>query len=137
MNETTGSGNGYSRQRLQWRSSVLAGAIVALLLQGCATTRGDPERARTIDDVLASAANRPAAPVQPPPSVMADLLAPVPDDLAHLAPDQQGGRFNVSVFNAPAREFFMSLAEDTPYNIIVHPKVDGTITLQQIGRAHV
>src|SRR3546814_18035794 len=61
---------------------------------------------------------------------MADLLAPVPDDLAHLAPDQQGGRFNVSVFNAPAREFFMSLAEDTPYNIIVHPKVDGSVTLQ-------
>src|SRR3546814_7000308 len=54
----------------------------------------------------------------------------LPDDLAHLAPDQQGGRFNVSVFNAPAREFFMSLAEDTPYNIIVHPKVDGSVTLQ-------
>lgn len=130
MNKTTLSGNKHSRQRMQWRSSVLAGAIVALLLQGCATTRGDAERSRAIDDVLASAADRPAAPVQPPPSVLADLLAPVPDDLAHLAPDQHGGRFNVSVFNAPAREFFMSLAEDTPYNIIVHPKVDGTITLQ-------
>jgi MSHA biogenesis protein MshL len=109
---------------------VLAGTIIALLLQGCATTRGDPERSRVIDDVLADAANRQSAPVQPPPSVLADLLAPVADDLGHLAPDQQGGRFNVSVFNAPAREFFMSLAEDTPYNIIVHPKVDGSITLQ-------
>ncbi len=124
------SGKGHSRQHVRWRSAVLAGTIIALLLQGCATTRGDPERSRVIDDVLADAANRQSAPVQPPPSVLADLLAPVADDLGHLAPDQQGGRFNVSVFNAPAREFFMSLAEDTPYNIIVHPKVDGSITLQ-------
>lgn len=124
------SGKGHSRQHVRWRSAVLAGTIIALLLQGCATTRGDPERSRVIDDVLADAANRQSAPVQPPPSVLADLLAPVADDLGHLAPDQQGGRFNVSVFNAPAREFFMSLAEDTPYNIIVHPNVDGSITLQ-------
>jgi MSHA biogenesis protein MshL len=109
---------------------MLAGTIIALLLQGCASTRGDPERSRAIDDVLATAADRQAVPVQPPASVLADLLAPVADDLGHLAPEQLGGRFNVSVFNAPAREFFMSLAEDTPYNIIVHPKVDGSITLQ-------
>ncbi len=112
------------------RWPLLAAAIMVALLQGCASTRGDPERSRAIDDVLATAADRQTALVQPPPSVLADLLAPVADDLGHLAPDQLGGRFNVSVFNAPAREFFMSLAEDTPYNIIVHPKVDGSITLQ-------
>jgi len=124
------SGKCHSRQQVQWRSAMLAGTIIALLLQGCASTRGDPERSRAIDDVLATAADRQAVPVQPPASVLADLLAPVADDLGHLAPEQLGGRFNVSVFNAPAREFFMSLAEDTPYNIIVHPKVDGSITLQ-------
>lgn len=108
----------------------LAAALALLLLQGCASTRGDPERTRAIDDALADAAQRPLAVVQPPPSVVSDLMTPVPDDLAHLAPNDAGGRFNVSVFNAPAREFFLSLAEDTPYNIVVHPKVDGTISLQ-------
>lgn len=124
------SGNGEVGTRMRRQRLLLLGAIVALVLQGCASTRGDPDRSRAIDEVLAGAASRTPAPVQPPPSVLADLLAPVPDDLGHLAPDQRGGRFNVSVFNAPAREFFMSLAEDTPYNIIVHPKVDGSITLQ-------
>jgi len=109
---------------------VLAGALALLLLQGCASTRGDPERARAIDDALAAAGQRPRVSVQPPPSVLSELLAPVPDDLAHLAPNDAGGRFNVSVFNAPAREFFLSLAQDTPYNIVVHPKVDGSISLQ-------
>lgn len=130
MSKISLSGNRRSPPRMPWRSTLLASAIVALLLQGCASTRGDSERSRAIDEVLADAGNRQTAPVQPPPSVLADLLAPVADDLGHLAPDRLGGRFNVSVFNAPAREFFMSLAEDTPYNIIVHPKVDGSITLQ-------
>lgn len=130
MSKKNLSGNGEAGTRMRRQRLLLLGAIVALALQGCASTRGDPARSRAIDEVLASAASRTPAPIQPPPSVLADLLAPVPDDLGHLAPDQRGGRFNVSVFNAPAREFFMSLAEDTPYNIIVHPKVDGSITLQ-------
>lgn len=117
-------------RRIPLPPHALAAALALLLLQGCASTRGDPERARAIDDALADAARRPHALVQPPPSVVSDLLTPVPDDLAHLAPNEAGGRFNVSVFNAPAREFFLSLAQDTPYNIVVHPKVDGTISLQ-------
>ncbi len=68
----------------------------------------------------------PAAAPTPPPEVQQALLSPSGGDsaLSPLLP-----RFDVSVNEVPAREFFMSLVQGTGDNMIVHPDVSGTLTL--------
>lgn len=56
------------------------------------------------------------------------LLPPVSIDLP-LIQEEVTLRFDIAVHNAPAQEFFMGLVEDTPYNILVHPSVAGTVSL--------
>jgi MSHA biogenesis protein MshL len=52
--------------------------------------------------------------------------APVPAP-AEVAAEQP--RFDIAVVNAPAKSFFLGLVRNTPYNIVVHPDVAGTISL--------
>lgn len=102
--------------------------LLPAMLAGCADLppRGpEPldEAGRYLDRALAE---RPV-PHRPPAAVEAALLPGFTADARSEKLATQ--RFDVSVHAAPAREFFMGLVEGTPYNMVVHPDVSGTITL--------
>ncbi len=67
-----------------------------------------------------------AAAPTPPVDVQRALLSPAGEASAlnPLLP-----RYDISVNDVPAREFFMSLVQGTGDNMIVHPDVSGTLTL--------
>jgi MSHA biogenesis protein MshL len=44
-------------------------------------------------------------------------------------PVDEGPRFDIAVAEAEAREFFRGLVADTPFNMVVHPDVSGTVSL--------
>ncbi|MDZ7735445.1 MAG: secretin N-terminal domain-containing protein [Gammaproteobacteria bacterium] len=65
-----------------------------------------------------------------PENVRSALIPAVQLDVAKV-PEMQKDmqRFDISVNNVPANQFFMSLVDETPYNIVVHPEVSGSISL--------
>ena len=57
------------------------------------------------------------------------LLPPIDIDVPGSTGVDTEPRFDLKVNRVAARTFFMGLVQGTPYNMIVHPKVKGAITL--------
>ena len=106
--------------------------LILALLTGCAQPpRGVPAEenlARTIEDSFTSA---PEAAVVEEPEPQASAVEPKQEARTLLPAKhfQAEERFDVSANQAPAREFFMSLVQGTPSNMVVHPEVKGEISL--------
>lgn len=101
-----------------------------LLLVSCAHQGGPTAAERVMDEVIARESTRPGI-HQLPDAVSAALLAPsiqkrVQDKSRNKA---RAERFDVSVKDIPAKDFFFGLVEGTDFNIVVQPDVAGTISL--------
>ena len=118
---------------------VLVAAFAAVTAPACNTLNGLRSRghapaesdaiSRTMEESVALAKKDAARARRAPPIAVAEELLP-PFRVGKPSkgePFEQ--RFDVTVSNAPAREFFMSLVADTPYNMVLDPAVDGVITL--------
>ena len=89
----------------------------------------------TVNDTLKQAANArskvpPAtAPAAHPSAVDQALLPPLTVALGKPeAPPE--ARFDLVVTDAPAAQVFMAIVSNTPYSMLVHPEVAGTLTLK-------
>jgi MSHA biogenesis protein MshL len=110
-----------------------AGAALALLLAaGCTSTghRDAPEPEKpTLDRIRESLAEgqRSNAEAETPADVQQALM---PDVESPLPAEMEETRFDLAVDEAPARAFFMGLVDGTPYNMVVHPDVEGAVSLE-------
>lgn len=110
-----------------YRFVVLAAALG--VLASCAWTpreTRDNSSIAAIQEELAEADNTAkVAPVLPPEQLDQALLP-------ELLPTQSRGaeRFDISVDEVGARQFFMGLVKGTGYNMVVHPDVEGSISLE-------
>ena len=105
---------------------LITGFMAAAFLTGCATPIGEATRL-AVDEALDEARRPPSAPAD----VEAALLPEVGVDLPDAAASEE--RFDVNTDATPARAFFMALVEGTPYNMVVHPKITGRISLAMKG----
>jgi len=103
---------------------------MGLLLAACAGTRErESAEGPTLDRIRAAVEEgsrsneREDMPAEVQDALMPEVSSPLPSEV-----DQ--ARFDLSVRNAPARPFFMGLVEGTPYNMVVHPDVQGEVTLE-------
>lgn len=106
---------------------VLSLVTLSLLLSACATTL---TRETTGAEHLQQAFELPRQQTpQPPAEVAAALLPPLHISMPGLSDVNEEVRFDVRVRQMAARDFFLSLVDETPYNMVVDPKVSGHISL--------
>ena len=113
-------------------SKVLIAAALGGWLLGVAgcqgNVRGGGDAQAAVDSAIAEA-TRPLPAAAPPPATVSAALLPPIAPLPLPAGDDSTQRFEIAVRDASARDFFMGLVDGTRLNMVVHPEVVGTVTL--------
>lgn len=103
------------------RTSALIVAV--LTLTACQSVPPPAREPGPVNTALQDSARQAATPpATPPPDVISALL---PDNNV----SRNEPRFDLNVSNVEARQFFMGLVADTPYNVVLRPDVAGTLSL--------
>ncbi|MBU1222902.1 MAG: secretin N-terminal domain-containing protein [Gammaproteobacteria bacterium] len=104
--------------------------LAVLVLSGCASPFGKAGK-EAVNAALETPASQPAAPVAAPPAAVQQAVMDAVREAPPLAARPAGSepRFNLTVNNAKASEVFMGMVTGTPYSMLVHPDVTGTLTL--------
>ena len=113
---------------------IVVGVAWITLIGACATPPAERGDSRLVGDTISSiradlqlAAEQP----MPAPAAVRDALLPPIDGPLELGAGagERETRFDIVVDQAPARAFFVELVKDTPYNVVVHEEVEGSISL--------
>ncbi len=110
------------------RGVLLSTGVAGLLLfmTACANDMRQPDTLAEIENALKDSQPKPTGDEK---SIRDGLLPPMNIDVPGSTGIDTEPRFDVKVNRVAARTFFMGLVQGTPYNMVVHPKVKGSITL--------
>ena len=114
---------------MQYRK-ILSILLAVVLVSSCAwTPRGtrDNSSIDAIQQELSVAGNSDSTSVLPPEQIDNVLLPPL---LPGSSADEHENTFDIAVDRISARSFFMGLVKGTDYNMVVHPGVEGQISLE-------
>jgi MSHA biogenesis protein MshL len=104
--------------------------LAVLVLAGCASPFGKEGKDAVNAALKTPTASRPTPSAAPPAAVQQAVMDAVreapPLAVKSASPEP---RFNLTVNNAKASEVFMGMVTGTPYSMLVHPDVTGTLTL--------
>ena len=108
---------------------ILIALVILLTGTGCAPAPRGGAAVESIQQAMepeAPAAT--AAEIPPPPPEIRSALIPTGQVPPGMAVADEN-RFDIAASQVPAREFFMSLVEGSPVNMVVHPDVSGEISI--------
>ncbi len=111
--------------------SLLTTLICLLLVAGCAPPPRGGTPLKQIDKILDEPAAAPQRTETPPPlpPEVSQALIPAESNPAAGPLVTQEPHFDIAADDVPAHDFFMSLVEGSQVNMVVHPKVSGTISI--------
>ena len=107
--------------------------LAVLMLAGCASPffgkEGQQGKQAMNAELEASIASQPKPSASIPPVAVQQAIMDAVRETPSTKPASTEPRFNLTVNNAKASEVFMGMVTGTPYSMLVHPDVTGSLTL--------
>ena len=107
--------------------------LAVLMLSGCASPffakEGQQGKAAINAELAVAASSQPTPAGTGAPAAVQQAVMDAVRDTPASKPVSSEPRFNLTVNNARASEVFMGMVTGTPYSMLVHPDVSGTLTL--------
>lgn len=100
-----------------------------LLLVACQDQTVRQDVVESVENVVNESVSNNTNQASVPDSVAKSLIPTIELDTANVPEIKDEERFDISVNAVPADQFFLSLVDGTDYNMVIHPEVTGSITL--------
>ncbi|NDP48363.1 MAG: general secretion pathway protein GspD [Sulfuriferula multivorans] len=107
--------------------------LAVLVLAGCASPFGKQGKDAVNAELATSTASQPTQTATPPAAVQQAIMEAVRESQPVAVRSAAEPRFNLTVNNAKASEVFTGMVTGTPYSMLVHPDVTGSLTLNLKG----